>query len=262
MTDEQQRQLIELYDQDQRINVTYPQMRREILPGIIRLIHEAAGGSGTIIYSDFSADEADRFIKDQIDYFEKLGQDFEWKVYNHDRPNDLKERLVYHGFEIEEAEAIMVMPIANAAAPLLAPVTHEVEKITNADQFSLIQQIEDAVWGVDHGGLVQELRSLFTNYPSTISLYVAYVDKIPAACAWSFFLPGSQFASLWGGSTLPEYRGRGLYTALVATRTQEAARQGRRYLTVDAGPMSRPIMGKYGFQVIDLSYPCNWSVNK
>ncbi|MCA9986957.1 MAG: GNAT family N-acetyltransferase, partial [Anaerolineales bacterium] len=69
---------------------------------------------------------------------------------------------------------------------------------------------------------------------------------------------GSQFASLWGGSTIERYRRQGLYTALLAARAQEARGRGVRYLTVDASPMSRPILEKLGFQFIAYSFPCKW----
>ena len=68
----------------------------------------------------------------------------------------------------------------------------------------------------------------------------------------------SAFASLWGGSTLPELRGRGLYTGLLAARLQEARARGARYLTVDAGPMSRPILERRGFRLLTHATACTW----
>ena len=85
-----------------------------------------------------------------------------------------------------------------------------------------------------------------------LSVYVAYLEGHPVACAWTVFHPGSQFASLWGGSTLAGYRGRGCYTALLASRAQEAQARGVRFLTVDASPMSRPILEKYHFQFLGV----------
>jgi len=72
------------------------------------------------------------------------------------------------------------------------------------------------------------------------------------------FHPRSSFASLWGGSTVPERRRRGLYTALLAVRAQEARRRGYRFLTIDASPMSRPICEKHGFQFLTCAHECVW----
>jgi GNAT superfamily N-acetyltransferase len=57
---------------------------------------------------------------------------------------------------------------------------------------------------------------------------------------------------------LPAYRGRGLYTALLAARVQEARRLGASYATVDAGPMSLPILRRLGFQPLTVATPCIW----
>jgi GNAT superfamily N-acetyltransferase len=91
-------------------------------------------------------------------------------------------------------------------------------------------------------------------------VYVAYADDGAASCAWITFHKESQFAGLWGGSTLEAYRGQGLYSALLVTRVQEARSLGVRYLTIDASPMSRPIVEKFGFQAISTATACLWYV--
>ena len=102
------RQVIELYNLDQRINVKYPDTRREEIPNIVRHVSLRESGGGSILYSRLGNNNVGQTICEQIDYFEGLGQDFEWKVFDYDSPADLKDRLVTFGFEVEEAEAIMV----------------------------------------------------------------------------------------------------------------------------------------------------------
>ena len=101
-------QMIALYDQDQRKDVEYPDMRREVTPNVVRHINISGTGEGIIIYSQLNEANANDTIREQVSYFENLGQDFEWKLYDYDRPADLKERLESYGFVVEEAEAIMV----------------------------------------------------------------------------------------------------------------------------------------------------------
>lgn len=84
-------------------------------------------------------------------------------------------------------------------------------------------------------------------------------DVVRLIDAWVYFPKHSQFASLWGGSTVSGFRRQGLYTALLAVRAQEASARGVRYLTVDASDMSRPILEKFGFEVIAHAYPCKWT---
>lgn len=255
-------QLRKIYDQDQRIDVVYPNMRREVLPGLVRQVNLHPGGGGAILYANLGDDAIEQAIREQVAYFEGIGQDFEWKWYDYDSPPDLAERLAAHGFELDDLEAIMVLSLADAPPRLLSPVAVRMERLTDAAQFALPRQIEEAVWHSDHGPLMDELAGILQDSPEQISMYVAYADETPAACAWAFFPRDSRFVSLWGGSTLPEYRGRGLYTALLAVRVQEALRRSREFATVDASPMSRPILEKQGFQLLGYSRPAKWRVKK
>ena len=86
-------QLTRLYDQDQRINVEYPDSRREVTLDVVRHIDTSDLRQGHVIYSQLTESNAEAVIREQIAFFERLGQDFEWKLFEHDRPSDLKERL-------------------------------------------------------------------------------------------------------------------------------------------------------------------------
>ncbi len=82
-----------------------------------------------------------------------------------------------------------------------------------------------------------------------LRIYVAYVDDQPACAGWIYLHPNSQFAGLYGGSTVPAPPRQGLYTAVVASRAGRPLARGYRYLTIEASPMSQPIVAKHGFQV-------------
>ena len=252
-------QVIELYDLDQRINVKYPDTRREEIPNIVRHVgSRRKSGSGTILYSRLDNGNVERTICAQIDYFESISQDFEWKVFDYDSPADLKDRLAAYGFEIEEAEAIMVFDLSATPDFLLQPVAHDVRQITSTAKIADVMSVERQVWNEDFADLEAYLTHTLASEPEKMNIYVAYVGDQPVSSAWVYFPPHSQFASLWGGSTLPEFRGQGFYSALLAVRVQEAISRKVSYLTVDASPMSRPILEKFGFEKIADSYPCNW----
>jgi len=80
------------------------------------------------------------------------------------------------------------------------------------------------------------------------------------ACSSNKFFEPGRFAGLIQAATLPAYRGRGLYTALVAIRVQEAGQRGIRFLDADSSPMSRPILEKLGFRRLTQAHPCAWHV--
>lgn len=251
-------QMITLYNQDQRQTVEYPGMRREVTPNVVRHIDTSGNGEGAIIYSQLDGANADDSIREQVAYFENIGQDFEWKVYDYDRPSDLKERLAACGFHVEEAEAIMVLDLEEAPEILWQPGLSTVQRIRDPEKLSDVLIVEEQVWNEDFSSLGHYLEEALSNYPEQMSVYVAYVDEQPASAAWIYFPKHSQFASLWGGSTISSFRKQGLFTALLAVRAREAKARQVRYLTVDASPMSRPILEKFGFEMIAYSYPCKW----
>jgi hypothetical protein len=105
-------QLIAIYDQDQRKDVEFPEARREITSNVVRHIDISGNREGIITYSKLNETNVEDVIREQVSYFERIGQDFEWKLYDYDGPPDLKERLAAHGFSVEEEEAIMVLNLA------------------------------------------------------------------------------------------------------------------------------------------------------
>ena len=250
--------MITLFDQDQRIDVEYPGMRREVTPAVVRHIDTSGAGEGMITYSHFDEANADEIIREQVEFYESIGQNFEWKFYDYDQPPDLKERLGSFGFVVEEAEALMLLDLEEAPEILWQPVLLNVQRITNPEKMVDVQIVEEQVWKEDFSALGDFLRETLSNYPEQIGVYLAYVDGKPASSAWVLFPKHSQFGSLWGGASLSGYRKQGLYTALLAVRAQEAKTRQVRFLTVDASPMSRPILEKFGFTMIAYTYPCKW----
>lgn len=253
--------LLKLFDQDQRINVDFPGVIKERSQRVIS--HRNPDGErGFIAYSKLDEASADAEIDAQVQFFASRGLDFEWKVFDHDRPADLRERLKARGFMIEDPEALVVLDLDEAPDMFWTAALPHVERITTAEGIDKIRQMEDAVWGTDHAWLNDRLVKDLRDYPDLLSVYAVTEGERAVSAAWIYFHPPSQFASLWGGSTLAAYRHRGYYTALLLTRAREARQRGYRFLTVDASPMSRPILEKYGFQFLGFSTPCIWKNRK
>ena len=88
---------------------------------------------------------------------------------------------------------------------------------------------------------------------------LAEAGDLVVCAGWVRFPRATEFATLWGGGTLPGWRGRGIYRALVAHRARLAAQRGRRYLQVDASDESRPILERLGFVPVTTTTPFIWS---
>jgi GNAT superfamily N-acetyltransferase len=255
-------QLLAIFDQEQRQEVRYFDVRREVSPHVVRFVplEGLASDGGVVVYSCLSAENADEVIREQIVYFEALGLDLAWKVYDHDTPADLPARLSAHGFNPGEAEAVVVLDLEEAPAVLWQPVAHDIRRIEDPAGIDEVMAVQEQVWEEEQlpGWLAGHLRQELVVHGEQLAIYVAYVDGAPVSSAWVRFHPPGRFASLWGGSTVPGQRRRGLYTALVATRAQEARCRGMRFLTVDASPMSQPILEKLGFRCISFAHEYRW----
>ncbi|MBI3943492.1 MAG: GNAT family N-acetyltransferase [Chloroflexi bacterium] len=252
-------EILMLFDKEQRLEIEYPGARKEVLPQLVRFVRPAPG-MNFVLYSCLDEVTADAVIEEQIAYFSPMNQPFEWIVYDHDKPASLKDRLVAHGFKPDDPGALMVLDLLEAPAALLAPVTADVRPITRRDQLEDVIRIEEQVWGGKFGWIKQRMGD-HLEIPGYLSVYVAYVEGQPVCTGWTYFHPNSHFVGLWGGSTVEAYRHQGLYTAILSIRVQEAIRRGYRYLLINAGPMSQPIVARHGFQLLTFANSYGWKDN-
>jgi len=250
------REILDLFDQQQRTAIELPGTRKEAFPKLVRFVRPSPG-MNFVQYSRLDEAELDATIAEQIVYFAPMNQPFEWVVYDHDQPASLKQRLVAHGFAPDEPAALMALDLQAPPQTLLEPVTADVRRLASREQLEDVIAIEQPVWGANFGWMRQRMGDHMA-IPGYLSIFVAYVDRRPACAGWTYFYPNSQFAGLWGGSTLPKYRKRGLYTAVLAARVQEAIQRGYRFLTIEAGPMSRPIVAAHGFQLLTMTESYGW----
>ncbi len=255
------RDLLALYDRDQRYQIEWPGVERQVLPGMVRHVPPVGRGEATILRTWLDEEAIEQAIHDQIVFFQARGQDFEWKVFDYDQPRDLLQRLARHGFEIESPpDAIMLLEIDGAPERLRQPAPRAVTRLTDPARTADVALVLEAVWGGQVGWLQDYLAESLTDWPDQQSVYVIYQDWQPVSTGWIYFPKNSQFASLWGGSTLEAHRGRGCYLSLLAVRLQEAQARRVRYLTVDASPMSRPILERYGFIQIAQATRAVWKI--
>jgi hypothetical protein len=249
-------EILARYDRQMRQNLEIPGTERQVAGRVVRILR-AAPGMNFIPYSRLTLENAGAAIAEQVAFLRARGQPFEWRVYDHDPPPDLVQRLEAHGFEVGGWEPLLVLEVDAAPDALLRPVTLDVRRLTERAQLEDVIRVEAQVWGGDFGWMRQRLGD-HLDVPGYLSVYAAYVDGAPVSAAWTYFHLLSEFAGLFGGSTLPEQRGRGLYTALLATRVQEARRRGVRFLLIEPSTMSEPIVRQHGFKLLARTNSCEW----
>jgi len=220
----------------------------------------AGGGYRMVSWSVLADDTADAAIAAEVDHHRRLGAAFEWKVYSHDGPPDLRDRLARHGFEVGPCEAVLAYDLSDAPAPWQEDAGHgTVVVVDRPELVDVFRRTAESAFGRDYGPTAGQLAAALAAGSTQHRGYVAYAgDGAPAAVGRLYTHPRSAFAGLYGGGTVPAHRGRGLYRAVVAARARDAAAAGARYLIVDALPTSRPILERLGFRRVADTWPCEW----
>jgi GNAT superfamily N-acetyltransferase len=118
-----------------------------------------------------------------------------------------------------------------------------------------VADVHEKAFGTSSARLRRQLLAHLQADPDTVVAAVALAGDVAVSAARMELVPGTRFAGLWGGGTVEEWRGRGIYRALVAHRAQVAVARGYRYLQVDAVPESRAILERLGFQPLTVTTP-------
>ncbi|MEY9934451.1 GNAT superfamily N-acetyltransferase [Catenulispora sp. GP43] len=235
-----------------------PGARIEPADGVLRQVGALPTDWHGVIHSALDAATADAAIQAQIAYFRTLGADFEWKHYKHDEPADLGERLLAAGFQADDPETLFVAEITQLSGAGLSeslPEGVSLRPVTTEADADLVAEAADAAFGGGGDRARARVLARLAADPETVWTWLAMAGDRPVSAARMLVHPGTGFASLWGGGTAPEWRGRGIYRALVARRMRVATELGCQYLQVDASDMSRPILERLGFRALSVTTP-------
>lgn len=177
----------------------------------------------------------------------------EWSLGPDATPEDLAERLLEAGFVRADEP-----PFARSAASLVLtspppppPPSIDTRLVGTLDDFRAC----DGVYAIgfemldeDRAAWDATLEQRWASYQTEdhVLQFIASVGGEPVAAATALVAPVGVF--LGGAATIPEARGRGAFRALVHARWEEAVRRGTPFLAVEAGPQSRPVLERLGFQ--------------
>jgi hypothetical protein len=250
-------ELLSSYDEQLRVNIDYPEARKEVTQDVVRFVRKPPGMN--FVSFTFAGDQdLDRVIDEQLEYFIPMDQPFTWKVHEHDQRPRLEEKLIARGFVYDDSDPgdIMTLDVNNTPPHLLQPVHADIRRIDSPEGLKDVVSVLDTVYGNDNAWVYDRLGG-HLEIPGYLSIYLAYVEDQPASIAWTYF-PKGYFAMLFAGSTISEFRKQGLYTGLLSVRLQEIRERAYRIAVVEAGSMSRPIVAKHGFQHLTTMYDYEW----
>lgn len=217
---------------------------------------------GFVTYRSLEDHDVDTLISGAIVHFRDRTDvaTFEWKTRGHDRPADLGARLEAHGLVAEPVETVMIGEAAALAVPVEVPGVTIRQVGQGGDlrrDVEAVLAMQEAVFGRGRGPSVAS--ALATLEDGAAQMWLAEVDGTVVCAGRLQVVPGTQFAGIWGGSTLPEHRGRGIYRALVSARARSAVALGARYLHSDSTDMSRPILQRAGLVPVTTTTPYVWT---
>ena len=248
--------LLARYDEELRRRAPYfdADMRLERDGDVVRLLGATTdAGNNCVLFSALDESSAAACVDRQVAYFRGLGRDFEWKLHEHDSPASLGSLLRERGFEADPGEVVMTWDLSRRL-DASAPEGYEVRPLRDEESLDAVTTVQNAVWSHEKlDWLAESLARERSAKPEAIRFHAVWKAGLPVCSGWTR-LHGT-FASLFGGSTLKEHRGRGVYRALLASRLDEARRRGASFALVDAGPMSRPILARLGFEPLTGTPP-------
>ncbi|MBI1801929.1 MAG: GNAT family N-acetyltransferase [Chloroflexi bacterium] len=220
-------------------------------------------GSNRLFSARWSADEADARIEQVIAHFRARNCGFCWHVGPYDTPSDLRVRLEQHGCALAGDQALMARVGLDDLSDIPVNPDVEVVALDGADDEAIeaTLRITAVAFRWTHEqldkrrpGWVEVVKNPTLRREETV--YLARLRGQPVAEAHLAWRVGTAY--LAGAATLPEARGQRLYSTLLRRRLEHARAQGYQIAAINAEPMSRRIVSRYGFQTYGMYYLYGW----
>lgn len=167
-----------------------------------------------VSWSDLDDETVDAAISRQLERFHGIGRAWEWKHYSGDEPADLPDRLLAAGFVAEPSETLLVAEIADLGLDVRPPAGVTLEPVVDAAGAARLVEVHDEVFGGDHSAIGAAVLADLDRSRRTVVAILAMAGDRAVSSGRLEFVHGTDFAGIWGGGTLPEWRGpRGLSVA-------------------------------------------------
>ena len=208
-----------------------------------------AGGVHRLRFDDAGVEERATALRA---LFRDRGRvEFTWWVGTSATPRDVEARLLALGAAPYGDDPIIASMVSTTPPPEVQGV--DVRRVERLEEFTIARELAWTTAGFTDEQLVQVRSTLAARWEErqrtgNAAIFLAYAEGEPVASGDMLFLPFAGFLS--GAVTRPDYRGRGIFRALVRARWDEAVRRGTPALIVGAGKMSRPILERVGFAAV------------
>jgi predicted N-acetyltransferase YhbS len=255
--------LLQAYDEQLRTDAETPSAISVTHLGPLRLV-TFLDGRGFVTYRDLGgADEPQvrKLVADAIAHFRADGgiTKVEWKTRGHDHAPGLHDALLEHGFVPEDPESIMIGEAEALAADVPLPDGVTLRQVTEEPDVRAMCAMQDEVFGAPVSDETANAILRRQALGDGMELWVAEAEGQIVTAGRLEPVADTEVAGIWGGSTRPEWRGRGIYRALTAARARSALALGKTLIHSDSTEYSRPILERYGFVKVSTTTPYVWS---
>ncbi len=246
------------YDSQLRTDAETPSAIAVARLGPLRLV-TFPGGRGFVTYRDLAGADAGTiggWVEQALAHYrDGAVARVEWKTRGHDRAPGLHDALVRNGFVAEEPESIMIGEAAVLAVDCPLPAGVSLRQVTSEADVRALGAMQEAVFGGEFADEMAEALLRRLDFGDGMELWVAEAGGEIVSSGRLEPVADSEFAGIWGGATLPEWRGRGIYRALTSVRARSALRLGKRLIHSDSTEHSRPILERAGLVKVSTTTP-------
>ncbi len=159
----------------------------------------------------------------------------------------LRALLGERGYGIGEFNSVLIRRV-DVEEPYAPPAGVTIERVTPPTVGPWMRAIA--------GGFAQDITVAeevfggFSMLPGALAFLARIGDTVAGGCGGRI-IPEASIAALFGAATLPEFRRRGIQSALIARRLHEAALAGCEYAVVSTNPgtVSQRNMERRGFRL-------------
>jgi len=254
--------LLSAYDEQLRTDAETPSAVSVARHGPLRLA-TFAGGRGFVTYRDLGGADADTvrlLVREALAHYGANPEinRVEWKTRGHDYAPGLHEALLENGFTAGEPESIMVGEARLLAVDVALPEGVTLRRITEEADVRAMSAMADEAFGDPVSDDIANALLRRLARKDGMELWVAEAGGRFVSAGRLEPVRGTNFAGIWGGATLKEWRGRGIYRALTAARARSALRMGKTLINSDSTDYSRPILERSGLVKISTTTPYRW----
>lgn len=220
-----------------------------------------ADGQGFVSYRDLDrAGDLGRLVSAALAHYQAdpAIEQVEWKTRGHDETPGLHEALEANGFAPEEPESIMLGEASVLAVDVPLPAGVTLRRVIEERDVRALCVMQNEAFGDRTAQRHPEALLRRLAQDDGMELWAAEAAGRIVSAGRLEPVEGTDFAGIWGGATLPEWRHRGIYRALTAARARSALAAGRTLVQSDSTEYSRPILERAGLRKVSTTTPYTW----